>query len=242
MSERYVRGFISAPDRLWELVGSGLPPDGLLPDASDDLTDLDAHLQDSWPGMTTEQLTREILAGRLGEEFAEEDRSFHIVRTLAVLLESVGEPVDAGPWIWLQTTMAMPWGPTLNTLGLTTLAGRWGTCNFPWPWPPGTRPKTDWPVVTELPADALHTIIAELGEQAATGEPAWRTKLAALPDDALLDDYGHRLDPDEVRRELADGLEQLTRWVTRALDDSSSTRRCVSPRGNSLILITDGDQ
>ena len=224
MSEREVLGFSIAADRLWALVGSGQDPDELLGKEAGAVADLDYHLAHTWPGMTTARLAGDVLAGRLDEANAGD-----VTRVLVPLLGAVGIPVYDQQAIWLQETMALAWRPVLTALRLTTLAGLWATSNVAWPWPRGTEPRSIWPIVTELPPAAVAAVAAEFGALSVDGEPVWQAALATLPDEALADDDGDPLD-DDAREELGEVLELLAAWVARV------------PEGESLILITDGDQ
>ncbi|MET7426743.1 hypothetical protein [Dactylosporangium sp. NPDC005555] len=222
MSERHVIGFLVSTELLWDLVGSGLAPGDLLDDAAGEVAELDFHLARSWPGMTAERLARDVFAGQLDEANAGD-----VVRLLAPLLDAVAFPVYGEQALWIQETMALDWPPALKALGLPTLAAHWEQGNIAWPWPRGTSPRSSWPVVTELPPVVLEAVRAEF---AASG---WRSALEDLPYDALEVD-----DPEDVREELAENLEQLAAWL---LVTPEPGRRCVAPDGNSLVLIMDGD-
>jgi hypothetical protein len=188
--------------------------------------DLDYHLAHTWPGMTTARLAGEVLAGRLDEQHAGD-----VTRLLVPVLGSLGVPVYDQEAIWLQETMALAWRPLLASLGLPALAAAWETSNVAWPWPRGTEPRSEWPIVTELPPAAVTAAVAEFDALTVDGEPVWREALAALPDVALVDSDGDPLDDlDDAREELAEHLELLAAWVRR-----------VGP-GESLILVIDGDQ
>ena len=228
--ERFVYGFVVSTDALWDLVGSGLDASELLRGVDNEFIDMFEDEFESEPGLT--RYAEDVLGGRL-----DPDRAYPYTRLVEPILTMVAEPLGM---IHMAYTCYLPndsfgrWNPVLAAIGLPRLAAAWAEPNCPFPWPRGSKARSDWPCVTELAAGELATVAAEL-------DAGWRDALAALPDSTLADDA----DPREAagaRTELAEDLAELTTWVDQARAPWSSRRRCVAADGNSLVLVMDGGQ
>ena len=166
--ERFVYGFVVSTDALWGLVGSGLDAGELLRGVDNEFIDMFEDEFESEPGLT--RYTEDVLGGRLDPE-----RAYPYTRLVEPILTMVAEPLGI---IHMAYTCYVPndsfgrWNPVLAGIGLPRLAAAWAEPNCPFPWPRGSKARSDWPCVTELAAGELAAVAAEL-------DAGWRDALAA---------------------------------------------------------------
>jgi hypothetical protein len=149
--ERFVYGFVVSTDALWDLVGSGLDASELLRGVDNEFIDMFEDEFESEPGLT--RYAEDVLSGRL-----DPDRAYPYTRLVEPILTMVAEPLGM---IHMAYTCYLPndsfgrWNPVLAAIGLPRLAAAWAEPNCPFPWPRGSKARSDWPCVTELAAGEL---------------------------------------------------------------------------------------